>query len=169
MVAAVLLATCAAEAWAGEVAMRAADHYPSPFRPSLEKELAELITWSSIPRKYKALAKLAAQPAPDFAIDPGKALDDLRVLRNALVHFHPESLSQLKTHADVSAMLSTRCKRSPLLHASAPHFPMAFASYDCARWAVQVAREFIERFAAKCGWRHPWTKPIHAAKLALPP
>lgn len=169
VVAAVLLATCAAEAWAGEVAMRPAEHFAQPFTPGLEQDLANLITWSSIPRKYGTLATLAAQPAPDFKIDPDKALDDLRVLRNALVHFHPESLAQLKTHADVSAMLATRCRRSPLLDPSAPHFPMAFASYDCARWAVQTAQDFIERFAAKCGWGHPWTKPIHAAKLVLPP
>lgn len=169
VVASVMLAACAVEAWAGEVAMRPADHFASPFSPGLETELAKLITWSSIPRKYNALAKLAACPAPDFTIDPDKSLDDLRVLRNALVHFHPESLAQLKTHADVSTMLTTRCKRSQLLHSSAPFFPMAFASYDCARWAVTTARDFIERFAAKCGWGHPWTKPHHAAKLVLPP
>jgi hypothetical protein len=169
VVAAVLLAACAAEAWAGEVAMRPQEHFAHPFRPGLEKELADLITWSSIPRKYKALARLAAQPEPDFTIDPDKALDDLRVLRNALVHFHPESLAQLKKHTDVSDMLATRCRRSVLLHPSAPHFPVAFVSYDCARWAVVTARQFIEQFAAKCGWGHPWAKPVHAAKLALPP
>jgi hypothetical protein len=168
VVATVLLSACAAEAWAGEVTMRPAEHFAQPFAPGLEKELTALLRIPSMPDKYKALARLAVQPEPDFTTEPDKGLDDLRRLRNALVHFHPESLSQLKTHADITQRLSTRCMRSVLLDASAPHFPMAFASYDCARWAVETVREFIERFARRCGWKHPWVKPTHAEKLALP-
>ncbi len=168
VVASVLLAACAFEAWAGEIAKRPAEHFPSPFRPALEKGLGELLTWSSARRKYQRLAELSGAPPLDFSAEPDNAIEDLSLLRNKLVHFHPEAPSELVTHAAVSAMLARRCNRSLLLDPRAPHFPMAFASYDCARWAVVTVREFIERFAALRYWHHPWEKPGHAAKLDLP-
>lgn len=168
VVATIFLSVASVEAWAGEIAADPGKHFPGKELPAVVAGLAEMVKWSSVEKKYERLAELAGGDGPDFGTDPDSEMRDLIFLRNKLVHFHAEWPDSRKVHDEVVQRLEPRFTRSPLLHESGPFFPDAFGSYDCARWSVETARKFVERFAAQQGWTHPWTKPVHAEKLVLP-
>lgn len=157
-----MLSVASAEAWAGEIAADPDIYFPG--NAAAPAAMAKLVKSSSVSGKYKELARVAGHAA--FEVD--KPMEDLILLRNKLVHFHAEYPDARTVHQNVEDRIKVRFTRSPLLDESAPLFPDAFASYACARWCVETARSFMEAFARARGWTHPWSKPIHAAKLELP-
>jgi hypothetical protein len=169
VVASVFASVASAEAYAGEVAVEPGKRFPHLPVPLALSEVAAMLGWSSVLKKYRKLADLA-DGSTTLSWMPAEeaALDDLILLRNKLVHFQAEPPWARSAHNDVKQRLSPRFAGSRI-HVNADFFPNGFESYECAKWCVETARAFIVAFATHYGWPIAFlTKPVHAKRLTLP-
>lgn len=71
-------------------------------------------------------------------------------LRNALVHFKPESLDEQAEHEKLSKRLEGHVSRSPWFP-DEPLFPRAWATHETTAWAVSTVLQFVRDFSAISG------------------
>ncbi|MFO0642575.1 MAG: hypothetical protein U0183_25315 [Polyangiaceae bacterium] len=169
VVTAIMTSAAAVEAYAGEIGAEPEKLFPN--RPPSEArfEIEKMLKGSSILPKYRKLAELAdGSTSLDWMKGEERALNDLILLRNKLIHFSGEPPWARKVHDEVEQRLAQHFAGTPLLP-GARFFPEGFNSYACAKWCVETARAFVVAFAARYSWPVDFsTKPVHAAKLALP-
>jgi hypothetical protein len=82
-------------------------------------------------------------------------------LRNALVHFKPEWVIADTGRVDQSDLhilekeLKNKFALNPFLRDARPLFPTLCMSHGCAKWAVDSAVTFVERFYQEMGMTIP--------------
>ena len=101
----------------------------------------------------KPLLDLGSTPAQDVAIGIS--------VRNALMHFKPQSVhlpfaeTRVSTKGDWDRLcrkLAGRpIKPNPFSNSRQPDFPFRLLSHDCAAWLLQSARAFVRMFAEHMG------------------
>ena len=72
--------------------------------------------------------------------------DNLRRLRNALVHYKPEWDTELKEHRNLEDRLDGRFPLNPYAHSNYAFFPKKCLGHGCAAWAVETSVAFLEEF-----------------------
>jgi len=165
--AAVMMATAALEANINEFYMDVADSTTSvsQLAPTHRTQLAtdwaspkNIITklqsgqqtnLSKILRKYNhALSVCGAQPFYDANSEAQRLID----LRNALMHFQPESDSNLVNHKALEVSLGALFAPCALTaQTDMVWFPFKGIGAGCAKWAIQTAKNLSVDFCGKLG------------------
>jgi len=160
------------EATINEVFADAADNqHKSEHIRQLDKETRDLLAslWevesyartASTIDKYQSALKLGKKAM----LEKGKnTFQDAKVLidlRNALVHFKPEWVIADTGRVDQSDLhilekkLKNKFALNPFLRDARPLFPTLCMSHGCAKWAVDSAVTFVERFYQEMGMTIP--------------
>ena len=122
--------------------------------PATTEIIAPLIDKEQTVRKFDlilALHKGKRIPHQDNVV---QNIDVLIKLRNAIVHFRPESSSELDKHDKLSKHLNKRFDRSPFI-LDEPMFPRAWASGKFAVWALESAINFLDYFYRAVDMNNP--------------
>lgn len=82
-------------------------------------------------------------------------VNNLRVLRNALMHFKPEPSDDLKDHKKIETELKTKFSKNPYSDSTQEYFPNQCLGAGCAEWAVKSSYAFIEDFYSRLGIQVP--------------
>lgn len=83
---------------------------------------------------------------------PYQDADDLFFLRNSLVHFVPEWLTNQDRHERIEKRLrSYGFRPNPFAAKDSPFFPGQCLGSDCACWAVRTAHSFVLTFFKRMG------------------
>jgi hypothetical protein len=167
VIATVFFSVASLEAWVNEIGADPARRFPA-LDARLIAAALELAERRQLLEKLQLLAELRQGNPPDYGRPPAQDLPLVVDLRNALVHYRPEFASGAR-HGRIGQRLEQRVQRTPFLSRSEPMFPRGFASYDCARWAVETVRDFLAVFGAANDWPHPTSKPSKAQAMVLPP
>ncbi len=108
--------------------------------------------------KFDIALELARKPAFDNGALPYQAVNNLVKLRNALVHFEPETVRLNIASAQGSVKppkieeeLRGKFATNPLTSAGNPFFPDKCLSYGCAKWAVESSRAYADEFFQRFG------------------
>jgi hypothetical protein len=97
-----------------------------------------------------ALACCSAQPF-DKGAAPSQDAELLVRLRNALMHFTPQSLAEDDPHA-LGDVMQKRFKPNPLMAQSGnPYFPDKCLGAGCAAWAFRSAKMYSDEFYNRIG------------------
>lgn len=104
-------------------------------------------------------AALLAIGRPVFGTDtaPRQEVQHLVWLRNALVHFQPESLLAIDSeHGPIpqhklERLLSEQFSLNPFSGAGNPFWPDKCLSHGCAAWAVAASVRFVDGFTSMVG------------------
>jgi hypothetical protein len=110
--------------------------------------------WKKIDRagplaKHAKVLELAGAEPFQKDANPWLGMDNLMALRNSLVHFSPEWVSDMPRLASLEQRLSGLFSLSPYVPEYVPTVPYKCLSAGAAVWAVRTAREFVEAFAGK--------------------
>jgi hypothetical protein len=165
----ILSSVCFLEAAINELFADAAGHtrgWVNPLGADVLKLIASRWTVEKLERSARLLEKyeiglsLAAKPPFDRGAAPYQDVRDLVLLRNALVHAKPESVTTVSemdpTSVDVQRLEKLlRAKNfamNPFLNGLAnPFFPDKCLGHGCARWGVASAFAFADEFFSRLG------------------
>jgi len=104
--------------------------------------------WSTLD-KYQLVLLLTGKPLFEKGAPPYQEATLLVRLRNALVHFRPETLGLDSPHKLTSA-LCTKFPTNRLMKGSAnPYFPDHCLGTGCAGWAVGAAENLADEFFSR--------------------
>jgi hypothetical protein len=116
---------------------------------------------ASILDKYQAALRLGKKPMFEKGKKPFQDVKVLIDLRNALVHFKPEwviantgGVAEKDLHV-LENKLKKKFTLNPFLKDKRPLFPTLCMSHGCAKWAVDSAVIFVERFYAEMRMTNP--------------
>lgn len=101
--------------------------------------------------KYERALFLRKKKRFDKGTSVYRNADNLRNLRNALIHFTPEWPDEKKKHKIIADRLKGQFQLSPFVPASAEFFPMKCMSHGCAEWSVKTALAFSSFFSGQTG------------------
>ena len=109
-------------------------------------------------RKYDIALAATDRPAMDRSKNPVQAITLLAKLRNALVHYEPETLligenpaSPEEVHY-LESRLKGKFRMNQLMKGTAnPFFPNKCLGHGCANWAVESSTAFVRAFSRKMG------------------
>lgn len=106
--------------------------------------------------KYAIALSLARRPALNRGQAPWQPAQALVQLRNALVHYEPESIEADSTKQPDEAHPLERTLKglfapNPLTSAGNPFYPDKVLGHGCAAWAVRSATGFADAFAKLLG------------------
>jgi len=167
--AAISFAVAFLEALVNELFLDAHEGLPGPNRefdhltPEVVKALGTCwgpeLAWKSILDKFQeALSVAQKPPLPNGG---GTAYENVKLLiglRNALVHYQPETMttySQISDEAVTIHKFERKLRRrfalSPLVSSHNAFFPDRCLSHGCAQWAVNSSIEFADQFFAHLG------------------
>jgi hypothetical protein len=101
-------------------------------------------------QKYQIALVLAKKQQFDKGTAAYKNVELLISLRNALVHFDPETTSQVGTSAgNIEKRLQGKFPLNPLTGRKTPFFPERCMSAGCAKWAVESSIKFADEFCSR--------------------
>ncbi|MCV7300871.1 hypothetical protein H7J93_14690 [Mycobacterium barrassiae] len=100
--------------------------------------------------KYAVLLTCAGKPPLDRSRRPYSDVKALIKLRNALVHFTPETQWDNQVH-DLEAEMKYLVPENPLLHGSRPWFPQQPLCAGGARWAWESSMKFADDWHTQMG------------------
>lgn len=117
---------------------------------------------SPIFEKFQSALDIAKKEKFDRSSSLGQNFDDLKALRNALLHFVPEWFP-IGDDIEISNKLEKRLKgKFPLSPGSEkvtnPFFPDKCMSYGCAKWAVESSLEFADEFFRRMDLECPYER-----------
>lgn len=129
----------------------------------------------NILQKYDVALAAADHPAMDSGKNPAQNVKTLIKLRNALIHYEPETLliyeapeTARESHRTareshrLEAKLKGKFPLNQLTEKSGNHFfPMKCLGHGCADWAVESSISFVKKFSKTMG-----TTPIFEHVLA---
>lgn len=147
------------EAAVNEVAQDVADGHGSYVEP-LNDRARDLINgyWvgaseASTLAKYRDLLAMASGKSIDEGSEPAQGMRVLVRLRNHLVHFKPSNASADYEPSRLEKQLKGRgYPDNSLMHGSGnAWFPDHALSAGCARWACDVARDYVSAWCAEMG------------------
>ncbi len=135
------------------------DGYIAPLSPETRKLMRQW--WAATDNgehakmlgKYRAILDFADRPALNARAEPWQSAAALTKLRNALVHFRPETLPRSITGPHpMESLLHARFAPCKLLAGSGnPWWPDHCLGAGCAQWAHDSARALAERVATDIG------------------
>lgn len=144
--------------------------YPKSLNSNIKALMADM--WKKgIPRtaRYPILEKfdialiLARKPTFDRGKPPAKDVELVVQLRNNLIHYEPEWMSDETTASSMAATekklskgLRGKFSTSPLMGKNNRFFPNKCLSYGCARWAVESSLAYSDEFYKKLGVSAPY-------------
>ena len=144
--------------------------YPKSLNLNTKALMADM--WKKgIPRtsRYRILEKfdialtLARKPTFDVGKPPAQDVDLIVKLRNRLIHYEPEWMTNETMTSSMSATekkldrsLRGKFPTSPLMSKSSPFFPNRCLSYGCARWAVESSLAYSDEFYKNLGVSAPY-------------
>lgn len=101
--------------------------------------------------KYQMALGLDGQPRFDTGRQPYQDAFDVKRLRNALMHYTPQTIPSLATSDDIEpglarALDSKGFDLNPLVGHGNPYFPDQCFSYGCTEWAVESSLTFTDEF-----------------------
>ena len=169
-VSAVVMSAAFLEATINELFSDCVDDPMSPRLVCVQaRALMEAMWKQGIPRragypilqKYEIALELNAKPAFDRSGSLHQNAKSLVDLRNALVHFEPQTITATvgeKTQAHKFDTLKGKFPDNELLAgAGNPYYPEKLLGAGCAQWAVRSAVAFTDEFFDKLG-----VEPIYA-------
>ncbi len=110
----------------------------------------------SILEKYEIALELNASPSMDRGAWPYQDVKLLIELRNALIHFEPETIAvsegtqPLRVHK-FEKRLKGKFEENPLTGPGNPFYPDKLLGAGCAEWSVRSAVAFADDFFEKLG------------------
>jgi hypothetical protein len=146
----VLLCVAALEAYANELFVDRAQHFPD-LRSDIADKLWELYEQKPTLEKFDMALYIKQKPPLERGSRPTQDVADLIILRNGLTHFKPEWDNEQVEHAKISKRLADRFVASPFLTDQEPIFPRRWATAGCTRWAVESAVSFLQDFEISAG------------------
>ena len=102
-------------------------------------------------RKHDLVLELGNAQAFDKGTAPYQDASLLIAVRNTLVHYKPEWVSEMPTLARLELRIRGKFESNPYAPRDAPFFPYHCLGAGCAEWAVRTARTFVEEFAGRLG------------------
>lgn len=105
---------------------------------------------ASIRRKFNLVAKFRGSGDVSWGQPPFQDFLALVELRNGLVHFTPEWMSEQGSHSKISDRVATHVTLSKWLQNEQP-FPRAWASHATTKWAVETAVTMVSEFCTLTG------------------
>src|SRR4051794_28010670 len=123
---------------------------------SSQKLLAALWGTEKFRRKRpvdKYIEALKAAGCQDFkrGVPTVQAVSSLIRLRNELVHYTPVWIETKPGTHKVADALRGRFGTNPFALPGQPLFPMGFASFACAVWAIKSSVKFVDSFFDRFG------------------
>jgi hypothetical protein len=110
----------------------------------------------TILEKYECALDLAAKAPFDKGARPYQDVDRLIQLRNALVHYKPDShiaggvLATGEIHS-IERILKGSFSTNPYMADGNPFFPDRVLSHGCAKWAAEGVFAFVTEFSRRMG------------------
>jgi hypothetical protein len=104
---------------------------------------------SSVLDKYDDALRICAAEKFEKAARTHQDAAALIKLRNALMHYKPESEDNLDVHDDLRVRLKDRFKPNPLVAHDSLWFPHLCLGSECGQWGVRTAEEFMTEFCRK--------------------
>jgi hypothetical protein len=142
----VLCSVAAVEAYLNELIADRHQHFKS-VPQSVVDTLWKLLESKPLLDKFDAARTLLNLPRIDRRKRPGKDMDTLISLRNALTHFKPEWNDEQRKHAELSKQLKGHFKGNSYFGNEAL-FPSAWISHEATKWAIETVKSFIAAFEA---------------------
>lgn len=110
----------------------------------------------SILEKYEIALELNGKPAFNAGISPYQDVKLLIELRNALIHYEPETIVSHSEHEATQPhkfekRLKGKFPINPLTGFGNPFYPGKVLGAGCAKWAVSAAVAFTDEFFQKLG------------------
>lgn len=110
----------------------------------------------SILEKYEVALELNDKPPIDTGINPYQDVKLLIELRNALIHYEPETIVSYSGHEapklhKFEKRFTGKFDINPLTGVGNPFYPDKLLGSGCARWAVNAALAFTDDFFQKLG------------------
>ena len=103
-------------------------------------------------QKYQIALVLAKKQQFDKGAAPYQDVELLIMLRNALVHFDPETTSQAgASSVNIEKRLKGKFTLNPMTGRKTPFFPERCMSAGCAKWAVESSVKFADDFCSRLG------------------
>ncbi|SEF35289.1 hypothetical protein ABL840_01635 [Variovorax sp. NFACC27] len=164
-VSAVIMSTAFLEATVNELFADCAEDPPRPrVHAVASKELLGRMWTKGIPRtasypilgKYEIALELNASPSMDQSARPYQDVKLLTELRNALIHFEPETIIssggvQPRHVHKFEKRLKGKFDENPLAGPGNPFYPDKLLGAGCAEWSVRSAVAFADDFFEKLG------------------
>lgn len=161
-----MLSTAFLEATINEIFSDCADNYASEYNSLPGSSVMGVIWNHGVPRtaKYTILQKYnkALEVHGKRQFKEGEVTDLIQTikLRNALIHFEPETvLTYSSEDRDPSEIhkfektLANKFPLSPLADLGDPFYPNKILGHGCAVWAIKTAVSFTDAFFALLGIR----------------
>lgn len=121
-------------------------------------------------QKYEIALQLNGKPAFDTSRSPYQDAKQVINLRNALVHFEPETITSTTSGEKAKAhrfdALRNKFPDNMLMAAGNPYYPDKLLGAGCAEWAVRSAVAFTDEFFATLGMT-PTYEHVRADYLGL--
>ncbi|WP_431949832.1 hypothetical protein [Nocardia lijiangensis] len=174
-ISAVLSAVAFLEAFVNETFSDAAESEGGTFRtaglsPAVVTQMGQFWTGGAVPierglpviRKYQLALLCAGQPLLDTGSGPAQAVNVLIDLRNALVHFMPQTQDIETAHKLENGL---RPRITPNKQAiGAPWYPNSALAAGCARWACTAAMELADEWQQRMGLVYDYRKELNGMK-----
>lgn len=111
--------------------------------------------------KYQVALQLDGEPRFDTGRQPYQDAFDVKRLRNALMHYTPQTIPTLATSDDIEPKLARALDSkgfdlNPLVGGGNAYFPDQCFSYGCAEWAVDSSLVLTDEFFNHIGEDAPY-------------
>lgn len=112
--------------------------------------------------KYQDALALAGKIGFDPDASPYREVNDVNTLRNALVHYKPESIPTESTRDQNEIhQFETRLRRykfceNPLISGGNAFYPDKCLSFGCAAWAFEACVQLADEFCSRLGIQAPY-------------
>jgi len=138
------------------VACVEAFHNETANRLKLDLEYIDLSGTTNPLDRINNLLRLKKAAPFELGASPAQDLRSMIRLRNAFVHFRPESYTDSKLSEGFEFVLRGKGEASPLFDRVFFFFPDRVCSSSYARWATRSARVFVSEAADRLGKKRPW-------------
>ena len=142
---AIILSVCALEANINEQ-LAGSGTILRGYANDLRAQFFNLIEHLSMQEKYQLGLIVNRKPPWEFNKEPFQSLKCLIALRNAFVHYKPESDNDLRYSKKLEARLAPKIKQRPFVRKTDNFLTKRAMSYSCAKWAVNTSLNFSSEY-----------------------
>jgi hypothetical protein len=164
-----MLSVASLEALSNEILVDARDGHPTALQGLSSAQVDEIEKLSRLPQtdrltlleKYEAIHLMLLGEDIPRGEEPYQSAFLLIRLRNALVHFFPESLPATGSTGEaelhrLERSLKGRFPENPRISAGNPWYPDRALGAGCATWAVSSTRAFAKAFCERVSLKVPY-------------
>lgn len=114
-----------------------------------------------IPTKYQFALALSGKIGFDPGASPYQEVDDVVKLRNALMHYEPETIPTESTRDPneihkLEKRLRQKFDENPLISGGNAFYPDKCLSFGCAAWAFEACVRLGDEFCSRLGIQAPY-------------